>query len=138
MMKISALIDDLQFFIMMSIFLFVPMIMIFLIQKQYWCIPIYERPPENYSAHQIMQIVLNPKIDKHRTAMRRPLEVPYSSTFVMDISKLGHPDNIKEDMYGKWLHSGSHSDVFICSYSQKDKYPLKGLLLGLVERMCIT
>ena len=68
-----------------------------------------------------MQILLDPKIDEHRNAMKRPLEVPYSSTFVVDVSKLGHPNDIKKDMYGKWLHSGSHSDVFICSYLQEDK-----------------
>ena len=35
-------------------------------------------------------------------------------------------------MYGKWPHSGSHSDVFICSYLQEDKVNI-GLLLELVE-----
>lgn len=40
-------------------------------------VPIYEKPPEKYSAHRIM---LDPKIDKHRIAVRRPLDVPYSST----------------------------------------------------------
>ena len=36
-------------------------------------------------------------------------------------SKLAHPDDIKKDLYGKWLHSGSHTDVFICTYSEDDK-----------------
>ena len=88
-------------------------------------VPIYEKPPEKYSAHRIMQILLNPKIDKHRIAVTRPLEVPYSSTFVVDVSKLGHPDDIKKDMYGKWLHSGSHSDVFICSYCENDEVSIE-------------
>ena len=67
-----------------------------------------------------MQTLLDPKIDEQRIAVRRPLEVPYSSTFVVDVSKLSHPDDIKKDMYGKWLHSGSHSDVFLCTYLQED------------------
>ena len=79
-------------------------------------VPIFEKPPPKYSAHQIMQILLNPNIDEQRIALKRPLDAPYSSTFVVDISKLAHPDDIKKDMYGKWLHKGSHTDVFLCAY----------------------
>ena len=56
---------------------------------------------------------------KQRIALKRSLDAPSSSTFVVDISKLSHPDDIK-DMYGKWLHSGSHTDVFICTYNEDD------------------
>ena len=77
----------------------------------------FKRPPEKYSAYRIMQILLDSNIDERRIAKRRPLEAPYSATFVVDISELSHPDDIKKDMYGKWLYSGSHSDVFLCSYS---------------------
>ena len=78
-------------------------------------VPIYEKPPEKYSAYRIVQTLLDPKIDEQRIAVRRPLEVPYSSIFVVDVSKLSHPDDIKKDMYGKWLHSGSmYSFAHIC------------------------
>ena len=40
---------------------------------------------------------------------------------MVDVRKFSHHDDIKKDMYGKWLHSGSHSDVFICSYCQEDE-----------------
>lgn len=63
-----------------------------------------------------MQILLDSKLDQQRIALKRPLEVQFSSTFVVDLSKLAHPDDIKKDMYGKWTYSGSHSDVFICAY----------------------
>ena len=93
-------------------------------------VPIYEKPPEKYSAYRIMQILLNPKINEQRIAMKRPLEAPFSSTFVVDVSKLAHPDDIKKDVYGKWLYSGSHSDVFICSYSQDDKVSIERAAAG--------
>ena len=83
-------------------------------------VPIFEKPPPKYSARQIMQILLDPNIDKQRIALKRPLDAPSSSTFVVDISKLSHPDDIKKDMYGTWLHSGSHTDVFICTYNEDD------------------
>ena len=76
-----------------------------------------------YSAYQIMQILLNTKLNKERIAKERPLQAPFSSTYVVDLHNLSHPDDIKKDIYGKWLHSGSHSDVFLCSYSP-DEEPL--------------
>lgn len=45
----------------------------------------------------------------------------FSSTFVVDITKLLHPDDVKKDMYGKWLHKGSHTDVFRCSFDDGNK-----------------
>jgi len=64
-----------------------------------------------------MHLLLDPKIDETKIASRRPLECSFSASFVVDISKLSHPDDIKKDMYGKWLHSGSHTDIFRCAYS---------------------
>lgn len=63
-----------------------------------------------------MWILLDPKIDERKIAFKRPLTVPFSSSFVVDITKLAHPDDVKKDMYGKWLHSGSHENVFRCTY----------------------
>lgn len=83
-------------------------------------VPIFEIPPPKYSAHQIVRILLDQNIDEGRIALKRPIDAPSSSTFVVDISKLAHPDDIKKDMYGKWLHSGSHTDVFICTYNEDD------------------
>ena len=64
-----------------------------------------------------MWILLDPKLDARKIVFKRPLTAPFSSSYVVDVSKLAHPDDVK-DMYGKWLHSGSHTDVFICTYSE--------------------
>ena len=37
-----------------------------------------------------------------------PLQIENSSTFVIDVTKLKHPDDVKKDFFGKWNHSGSH------------------------------
>ena len=84
-------------------------------------VPIFEEPPAKYSAFKIMQIVLNPKIDEDRIAKQRPLQTHRSSTFVVDITYLHHPDDIKKDMYGKWLYKVSHTDVFRCSFDDCGK-----------------
>ena len=84
-------------------------------------VPIFEEPPAKYYAFKIMQILLNPKIDEDRIAKQRPLQTHCSSTFVVDITYLSHPDDIKKDMYGKWLYKGSHTDVFRCSFDDYGK-----------------
>ena len=78
----------------------------------------YEEPPSKYYAYRIMQILLDPAIDESKVAEQRPMETEFSSTFVVDITKLLHPDDIKKDMYGKWLYKGSHTDVFKCSFGE--------------------
>ena len=37
--------------------------------------------------------------------------------YVVNLHNLSHPDDIKKDIYGKWLHFGSYFDIFLCSYS---------------------
>ena len=69
-------------------------------------------------AQHILKILLNPKIDQSRIATMRPNQVSHSSTFVVDITKLAHPDDIKKDMYGKWKYSGSHPETFRCGYDE--------------------
>ena len=68
-----------------------------------------------------MEILLDPNIDENRVAKQRPLQTQCSSTFIVDITKLAHPDDIKKDMYGKWLYKGSHTDVFLCSFDEGKK-----------------
>ena len=49
---------------------------------------------------------------------------------MVDVSKLAHPDDIKKDMYGKWIHSGSHADVFKCTYRDDDSVYIEKAALG--------
>ena len=58
-------------------------------------VPIFELPPSKYYAFQIMEILLDPNIDENKIAKERPLQTQCSSTFVVDITRLAHPDDIK-------------------------------------------
>ena len=77
-------------------------------------VPIFERPPPKYSAYGIMKLLLDPNIDKSKIALKRPVGTTHNATFVVDLSKLDHPDDVKKDNFGKWEHSGSHPEVFRC------------------------
>ena len=74
--------------------------------------PLYEVPPERYAAEDIVCILLNPKIDKQKICKQRPLEIQSSSTFIVDLDSLQHPDDVKKDNFGVWTHSGSHDQKF--------------------------
>ncbi len=76
---------------------------------------VYEIPPTKYSAMRIMEILLDPSIGKEKVAYKRPIEVKSSSTFVIDITRLAHPEDVKKDAYGHWICTGSHTDVYRCS-----------------------
>ena len=78
----------------------------------------FEKPPEKYSAAAIMKILLSSNIDEKTIAYKRPIQVQSSSTFVIDLTKLAHPDDIKRDAYGRLIQNGSHTDVFKCFYGQ--------------------
>lgn len=93
-------------------------------------VPIFEKPPPKYSAYRIMEMLLDPNVDQSRIARKRPLEVQFSSTFLVDVRNLAHQDDIKKDMYGRWIHSGSHTDVFLCSFGKKGKVHIEKAAQG--------
>ena len=73
----------------------------------------YENPPEKYLAETILKILLNPSISMSKVCSTWPIEdIETSSTFVVDITKLKHPDDVRKDYFGKWVHSGSHPVPF--------------------------
>ena len=77
-----------------------------------------------------MQILLDPNINEERIAQQRPLEIQCNSTFVVDLRNLKHPDDVKKDMYGRWQHHGSHTDVFKCSFNQDNKVCVEKVAQG--------
>ena len=65
-----------------------------------------------------MQLLLDPNINQLKIAKSRPIQVEECSTFVVDLTCLKHPDDVKKDMYGRWEHSGSHPEVFCCEIDE--------------------
>ena len=70
--------------------------------------PVYEKLPPKYSAERILQILLDPAISPCRVRHKRPVSISSSATYVIDISKLADPKDVKNDNFGSWNHSGSH------------------------------
>lgn len=74
--------------------------------------PIFEVPKDSYTGEQILKILLNPVINKDKICKECPRQILQSSTFVVDMDKLKHPDDVKKDEFGKWKFSGSHVKLY--------------------------
>ena len=74
--------------------------------------PIFETPPEKYSAERVLRILLDRDISPSRICQERPVNITESATFVVDITKLRHEKDVLKDGFGKWNYSGSHPVPF--------------------------
>ena len=54
----------------------------------------YEKPLPKYGEEQLIRILLDPKLDRQHVCTTWPIVVESSSTFVIDITKLKHPDDV--------------------------------------------
>jgi hypothetical protein len=71
--------------------------------------PVYEIPPEKYSAEQILKFysILILKVCKGK-----PRDITSSATYVVDTSYLDSIDDVKKDEFGIWRYMGSHPQSF--------------------------
>ena len=53
---------------------------------------------------------------------KRPTNVRKSATYVINVSKLSHPEDVKHDNFGTWKHSGSHHLVFRVQVDEDSGY----------------
>ena len=74
--------------------------------------PVYEVPGGSYTGERILEILHDPDIDQSNVCRNQPVGVTQSSTFVVDLESLQHPEDIKKDEFGKWKYSGSHKKLY--------------------------
>ena len=60
-----------------------------------------------YLAEQILRILSDPNIDPQKVCHGIPTDITKSSTYVVDLASLKHPDDIKKDFFGVWSYNGS-------------------------------
>ena len=70
---------------------------------------VYKTPAAIYSAETI-KILLNPT--SSRVSRVCPHRVTKSSTYVVDVTFLAHPEDMKKDDFGKRDYKGSHHVAF--------------------------
>lgn len=81
----------------------------------------YEAPPPKYLAESLLKILLNPCIDTSHICRTWPVTgITVSASFVVDVTSLKHPDDVRKDFFGKWIHSGSHPFTFKAHFKEDD------------------
>lgn len=73
--------------------------------------PLFDIPKTQYTVEKIINMLLDPG-NPDLVCKERPTDIKQSSTFVIDLDKLQHPDDAKHDNFGKWIQSGSHTIPF--------------------------
>ena len=84
-------------------------------------IPVYEKTSGPYTADRILKLLLDPDIDLTRVAHTGPKFVSESSTYIIDVSQLDNPNDIKKDGLGKWSYSGSHEEFYRSYYDNSHR-----------------
>ena len=83
-----------------------------------------------YTGKQILEILLNSKRESSRICHKRPTIIENSSTFVIDLDSLKHPDDVKKDEFGRWVYNGSHVQTYLAwKKGDKLKFEKKSLLM---------
>ena len=70
----------------------------------------------------ILCILLDPSISQDKFYFKRPVDVESSATFVVDITRLADPEDIKNDNFGLYKHSGSHHTVYKVNIITNNNY----------------
>ena len=69
-------------------------------------IPIFEKTNTHYSAKRIVEILVDKTLPNRNIATSQPVCVEDNLVFVVDLSKLDSPDDIKADDLGSWTCNG--------------------------------
>lgn len=69
-------------------------------------------PMQSYSGEKVLKILLDPQLSPNRVCGSCPSNVTQSATFIIDLDRLKHPDDVKKDEFGRWNYSGSHVHLY--------------------------
>lgn len=65
-------------------------------------IPIFENSNTHYSAKRIVEVLLDETLPNRKIATSQPVCIEDNLVFVVDLSKLDNPDDIRCDDLGSW------------------------------------
>ena len=84
------------------------------------CLPVYDHPKKGYSGEDIVKILLNPTFKKDLLCSTHPVSVRNNVSFVVDLSKLNDPNDVRADDLGTWRCNGSRLLQFTVKISETD------------------
>ena len=84
------------------------------------CLPVYGHPRKGYSGEEIVKILMNPKFRDDLLCSTHPVSVQNNVSFVVDLSKLKDPNDVRADDLGTWKCTGSRLLQFSVKMSDTD------------------
>ena len=75
-------------------------------------LPIFGRPNKGYNCEQIVHILLDPLISEELISSTSPVYVHHNVSFIVDLSKLKNPNDVRADDLGSWKCTGSRISTF--------------------------
>ena len=73
----------------------------------------YDYPVKGYSQEKIVDILCDPMLDENLICSSNPVSVENCVAFVIDVSKLKDPNDVRADDLGAWKCSGSRVLTFL-------------------------
>jgi len=95
-------------------------------------LPIYERHANGYSGEEIAVILCDPTLDKDLICSTHPVLVENNVSFVVDLSKLKNPNDIRADDLGTWKCTGSYILTFAVKCSEKGCHGVDSSYCGAI------
>ena len=69
--------------------------------------PIYDCTSKHYSAQSIVEVLLDKRLPVSKIATSQPVSIQENLVFVVDLSKLEKPEDIRADDLGSWTCNGT-------------------------------
>lgn len=88
------------------------------------CLPIYAKQDNVLKPFEIFDAVLNTDPASQVVCKIKPVGVCDAAIFLVDISKLKHPNDLKADDMGSWIHKGKPVRYFDIDQSLEGEYAM--------------
>ena len=75
-------------------------------------LPVFGHPNKGYSSEQIVHILLDQSIDDQLICSTNPVYVHHNVSFIVDLSTLKNPNDVRADDLGSWKCTGSRTTTF--------------------------
>ena len=79
-------------------------------------LPVYGHPRRGYSCEELVHILLDPIFKDQLLSTTHPVSVEHNVSFVIDISCLSNPNDVRADDLGSWKCTGSRCITFMVKF----------------------
>ena len=80
--------------------------------------PLYDKRDEVLKPSEVFEAILNTDPSSEVVCKQKPVGICDSGVFLMDLTKLKHPKDIKADEIGSWIHKGKPIRYFDVEQSE--------------------